>query len=157
MNAIASPAFLLVVMALLRWLFDTATISPPPPFSPLYRFSYLRLLSFYHSPSPPLPLPLSHAYLPLNVLFLYLSNYLPLSLHCLFIHTLYCCTATFTGSFIDSDLSILPYRLVKEMAVAVFCLKLVRYCLYMWLPLYLEKAVGTAHSSIAYHMALYVT
>jgi len=38
----------------------------------------------------------------------------------------------------------IPYsccRGVAEISVAVFCLKLVRYCMYMWLPMYLEKQV----------------
>lgn len=32
-------------------------------------------------------------------------------------------------------------RGVIEISVAVFCLKLVRYCMYMWLPMFLEKQV----------------
>jgi len=34
-------------------------------------------------------------------------------------------------------------RGVISIAVAVFCLKLVRYCMYMWMPMFLEKQVNT--------------
>ncbi|XP_067929281.1 sugar phosphate exchanger 3-like isoform X2 [Watersipora subatra] len=36
---------------------------------------------------------------------------------------------------------------VIEISVAVFCLKLVRYCMYMWMPLYLEKQLGYPSTS----------
>jgi sugar phosphate permease len=32
-------------------------------------------------------------------------------------------------------------RMVPEVAIAVFCLKTVRYALYMWLPMYLFQEV----------------
>ena len=32
--------------------------------------------------------------------------------------------------------------MLAEVAVAVFCLKVVRYCMYMWLPMYLLNAVS---------------
>ncbi|KAF6039041.1 hypothetical protein EB796_002658 [Bugula neritina] len=36
---------------------------------------------------------------------------------------------------------------VAEISVAVFCLKLVRYCMYMWLPMYLEKQLSYPSSN----------
>lgn len=32
--------------------------------------------------------------------------------------------------------------MLKEVALSVFCLKTVRYCMYMWLPMYLLKRVS---------------
>ena len=34
------------------------------------------------------------------------------------------------------------FRMLPEVAVAVFCLKAVRYCMYMWLPMYLLNYVS---------------
>ena len=34
-------------------------------------------------------------------------------------------------------------RMLPEVAVAVFCLKAVRYCMYMWLPMYLLNYVSS--------------
>jgi len=33
------------------------------------------------------------------------------------------------------------FSMLAEVAVAVFCLKAVRYCMYMWLPMYLLNQV----------------
>ena len=33
-------------------------------------------------------------------------------------------------------------RMIPEVAVGIFCLKVVRYCMYMWLPMYLLKSVS---------------
>jgi sugar phosphate permease len=32
--------------------------------------------------------------------------------------------------------------MVPEVAIAIFCLKTVRYTLYMWLPMYLSQQLG---------------
>jgi sugar phosphate permease len=32
--------------------------------------------------------------------------------------------------------------MVKEIAAGVFCLKVVRYAIYLWLPLYLKQEVN---------------
>ena len=32
--------------------------------------------------------------------------------------------------------------MVAEVAITVFCLKVVRYCMYMWLPMYLQQHVN---------------
>lgn len=32
--------------------------------------------------------------------------------------------------------------MVKEIAASVFCLKVVRYAIYLWLPLYLKQEVN---------------
>ena len=32
--------------------------------------------------------------------------------------------------------------LVPELTVSVFCLKFVRYCMYLWLPMYLMEHLG---------------
>ena len=37
---------------------------------------------------------------------------------------------------------VLHLNLVPELVVTVICVKLVRYCLYMWLPMYLHEALG---------------
>ncbi len=31
--------------------------------------------------------------------------------------------------------------MVPEVAITIFCLKVVRYCMYMWLPMYLLQHV----------------
>jgi sugar phosphate permease len=33
------------------------------------------------------------------------------------------------------------FRMVIEIATSVFCLKVVRYAIYLWLPLYLKQEV----------------
>ena len=35
-------------------------------------------------------------------------------------------------------------RMVPELCWASCCVKLVRYCMYMWLPMYLYQAVSTS-------------
>ena len=37
--------------------------------------------------------------------------------------------------------SFLFISMVKEIAASVFCLKVVRYAIYLWLPLYLKQEV----------------
>lgn len=39
-------------------------------------------------------------------------------------------------------LQVIKLKLVPELVVAVICVKLVRYCLYMWLPMYLHEALN---------------
>lgn len=55
-------------------------------------------------------------------------------------------------------------RGVVEISISVFCLKLVRYCMYMWLPMFLEKQVTMLYMYICVYMcnvytrvSLYVT
>ena len=43
---------------------------------------------------------------------------------------------------VDKDCFVVADRMLAEVAVAVFCLKVVRYCMYMWLPMYLLNAVS---------------
>ena len=35
--------------------------------------------------------------------------------------------------------------MVKEIAAGVFCLKVVRYAIYLWLPLYLKQEVDLSY------------
>ncbi len=39
---------------------------------------------------------------------------------------------------------------VKELSAAVFCLKFVRYCMYMWLPLYFVEHLGYSRTLVSY-------
>jgi len=51
---------------------------------------------------------------------------------------------SFTVSFYQRiySLNLLFNRMVKEIAASVFCLKVVRYAIYLWLPLYLKQEVN---------------
>lgn len=54
-------------------------------------------------------------------------------------HLPYVFIATERPSFLDQTFS-----MVKEIAASVFCLKVVRYAIYLWLPLYLKQEVNLA-------------
>ncbi len=48
-----------------------------------------------------------------------------------------------------SFLGLLSVPAAKELAVSAFCLKFVRYCMYMWLPMYFVEHLGYSQTLVS--------
>ncbi len=60
-----------------------------------------------------------------------------------------------TDGKLEQFLKLCSIDAIPEVMIAVFCLKFVRYCLYMWLPLYLMEHLGYS-SVIKDHSIVFV-
>ncbi len=49
----------------------------------------------------------------------------------------------------SSFLGLLSVPAAKELAVSAFCLKFVRYCMYMWLPMYFVEHLGYSQTLVS--------